>query len=239
MSQASQAAYNDHPSTGRDCFCLPFGTSLPSLILSGPSSQLVKLCANGKTADVDAVLELLNANADPNWRDDLGNNALHHAAKAPGDNTSVVDILLQNGAEVNSKGWSIQTPLHCASKSNNPKVVNILLEKNAQVDARDASEWQPLHFAAAAGAKGCVECLLSAGADIHAITKKGQTPYHVAKELQNIDEESRATKQMLKKLMQKGDLGTLPESPGHYSSRHPNAPKLAGPPGGCGFWKCR
>jgi len=74
--------------------------------------------------------------------------------------TAIVELLLLNGAAVNSKDKKWLTPLHRACCSGNYNVVDILLRYKADVNARDRSWQTPLHVAAANNAVQCVELLM-------------------------------------------------------------------------------
>ena len=95
---------------------------------------------------------------------------------------AIVEVLLEAGAEVNSRDEHGFTPLHCAAWSNgNVEVTELLLQSGAAVNAPNSIGATPLH----AAAKMCefpavVRALLRAGANTEARENQEQTPLHWA-----------------------------------------------------------
>ena len=77
--------------------------------------------------------------------------ALHRAAQD--NHEDVVEVLLANGAEVNSKGACESTPLHRAVINFNKALVEVLLANGAEVNAKDQDGETALHVAAQKGHK--------------------------------------------------------------------------------------
>ncbi|KAK4206585.1 hypothetical protein QBC37DRAFT_356693 [Rhypophila decipiens] len=96
-----------------------------------------------------------------------------------GHNT-VVQQLLEAGAEVDAKDNDGRTPLHWASEQDHSTVVQQLLEAGAEVDAKDNDGRTPLHWASAKGHGTVVQQLLEAGAEVDAKKNDGWTPLHWA-----------------------------------------------------------
>jgi len=97
-----------------------------------------------------------------------------------------VGFLLANGADVNAKMISGQTPLHLAAVGNSGEaqaieIVGLLLAKGAEVNVRTTDICMtPLHFAACMGMLRVVKLLLDHGADVRAVNLTGRTPLHLA-----------------------------------------------------------
>jgi cytohesin len=107
--------------------------------------------------------------------------SLHVAAKS--GLKEIVEFLLKNGADVNSKSADISaTPLHVATEKGYRDVIEVLLQKGADVDARTTDHGAtPLHVATEKGYRDVIEVLLQKGANVDArTTDHGATPLHVA-----------------------------------------------------------
>ncbi len=103
---------------------------------------------------------------------------LHTAARL--GQATVVQFLLENGAEVDARNKSGRTPLHEAAATGRRAVVQLLLDRKADPNATDRSGNTPGHLAAAEGYKAVLEALLTAGADPNAKSTDGMTPLHRA-----------------------------------------------------------
>jgi ankyrin repeat protein len=89
----------------------------------------------------------------------------------------VVRLLIERGAEVDSRdkwGW---TPLHLASRYGHLEVSRVLIDHGANVNARKHESLDSATSSAYNGHLGIVKLLLERGADVHALNEEGQTPY--------------------------------------------------------------
>jgi hypothetical protein len=92
----------------------------------------------------------------------LNGNALHAAAVAGRE--SVVQLLIENGADVNAQGGQYGNALHAAVLGGHKGIVQLLLEKGADVNA--IGPWgNPLQAASFHGHEELVRLLLEKGAD--------------------------------------------------------------------------
>ncbi|KAJ6120116.1 hypothetical protein N7523_004396 [Penicillium sp. IBT 18751x] len=80
----------------------------------------------------------------------------------------VVRLLLEEGAERESKDEDGQTPLAWAAKNGHEAVVRLLLEKGAERESKDIDGQMPLALAAKNGHEAVVRLLLEKGADVNA-----------------------------------------------------------------------
>ena len=79
--------------------------------------------------------------------------------------TAVTQLLLEKGANVESRDWYGRTPLLEAANVGHTAVVQLLLEKGANIESRDMCSITPLSQAAQFGHTAVVQLLLEKGAD--------------------------------------------------------------------------
>ena len=121
--------------------------------------------------DLNAVIEAVTMGALINTNDRFGHSPLHYAAYR--GNVYIVDYLLRNGGDPNTRGNHLSTPLHSAAWGKNQEVVELLLEDGAEVDARTDEQETPVMTATLRGQLETVETLLALSADAHAIDTYG------------------------------------------------------------------
>ena len=85
--------------------------------------------------------------------------SLHQAATL--GSQKMVQLFLDQGADVNAKDSSGKTPLHWAARYDHEELVKWLLKNNADVNARANDNKTPLHSASLKGSKEIVELLTS------------------------------------------------------------------------------
>lgn len=93
-----------------------------------------------------------------NSRDDRGLTALHVASLH--GQVTVVDFLLEHGANVNDADADGITPLHCASARGHQNTLLLLLHAAADLNVADTRGNTPLHLATDHGHDGCLKALL-------------------------------------------------------------------------------
>lgn len=107
--------------------------------------------------------------------DRAGWTCLHYAA-ARGD-TRVVEKMIENGADINSRTTRGETPLLLAAKHGALDTVGYLIRHGAGLKARDGlNGFTALHWAAKRYHPAVVRRLLDAGAQVDARNQRGQTP---------------------------------------------------------------
>ena len=134
--RAPRAAKGDAPVVATPTALAPSQT-LHGAIAKGENAKAMKLLESG--VDIEAK--------DPG----SGASALHFAVMK--DSIALVGLMLQRGADVNSRTRSGTTPLHTAVLYGRLEVAQLLIEKGAEIDARSASGTTPLSIAEAANLK--------------------------------------------------------------------------------------
>nr|XP_006818438.1 PREDICTED: death-associated protein kinase 1-like [Saccoglossus kowalevskii] len=133
-----------------------------------------------KENDVDGVNRLLSAGRpvdeqDKSWR---LQTPLHKAAYY--GFTVLVDLLLNNSANVRAVDNEKNTPLHEAARNGHTQAVEMLINKGANVNVVNKFNKTPLHHAAEDGNKQSAEALLSTGAKTSIVDEDNKTALHYA-----------------------------------------------------------
>jgi len=153
-----------------------------SILLFSGTSLAETLYDAAEKGDLAAVRRLLGQGAKVKARNkSSGRTPLHAAAYR--DNKEVVELLIKNGADVNTRDKTGDTPLHLAAGEGNKAVAELLITNGADVNARTKYGGNtPLHEAARSTYShyGVLELLISNGADVNARDKHGHTPLHEA-----------------------------------------------------------
>jgi ankyrin repeat protein len=134
--------------------------------MAGASERVAKLIADDPA--------LLNSYSHDGW------TPLHLAAFFA--QPSVVEALLQRGAEVNARArnGTTNTPLHAGAAGRNLEVIRALVEHGADVNARQEGGFTALHSAALSGDVEMARFLISHGADIDARASNNQNALDLA-----------------------------------------------------------
>jgi ankyrin repeat protein len=134
--------------------------------MQGKKEDVEKLLNKG--VDVDAVVK------EDSW------TALIWASRK--GHTDIVELLLNNGANVNLAPYSGVSALHLASKYGHKQIVELLLNKGADVNAETSGKFTALILASEQGNIDIVKLLLDNGADVNAKTTSGRTALIWARE---------------------------------------------------------
>jgi hypothetical protein len=93
------------------------------------------------------------------------------------------ELLRQNGADPNVRGYSQETPLHSAAYHGNLRMVQLLIKYNADINAGDVNGCTALHDASRGltpDSPNIVRLLLEHGVDVNMRQNEGLTPLHKA-----------------------------------------------------------
>jgi ankyrin repeat protein len=145
-----------------------------------------------ETEFVAVIQLLLDSGADPNHQIYRFMPLLYYMVYlSPSFNVTVIKMLLEHGADVNSKTSDGDTPLHAlmhsCTKLPDTSVIQLFLQHGANVNAQNHRGWTPLHSAAfydavdsKSLAKACagIKLLLIHGADLQLRDCYLSIPFH-------------------------------------------------------------
>ena len=131
--------------------------------------------ANAALKDDSAlVMRLLKDGADIDYADaGLAYNALGAAASR--GHLSMVNLLVEQGADINSKGGYYGNALYLACLGKHMAVVDFLLEKGADVNARLMKDDTALIMASSRNRSDVVQFFIGKAADVNLQSKSGET----------------------------------------------------------------
>jgi ankyrin repeat protein len=109
----------------------------------------------------------------------------------------IVNTLIANGADLNTKTDKLNMPLHLAAENGYPGIVNILIEKQLDVNAENSDQVRPLYYVCMNGHPEIARTLVAHGSDINAGSSAvgthdkrvdtNITPLHLAVQFANLD----------------------------------------------------
>ena len=111
--------------------------------------------------------------------------ALVHIASENG-HISLLEFLLEKGADANTCIWDNSTPLHLACRQGNKECVEALLRSSASTNQSNKKGDIPLHEAVRSGNSDIVQILLRNYTEAEVCNKDGDTPLHVACQVNNL-----------------------------------------------------
>lgn len=138
-------------------------------------NQLMWAGAHGQEQQMRIMLA--RGDHDVHEQDIRGNTALLWAARS--GNVNGVQILINNGADVNDHSHNHWTAAMQAAYYGNLEALKVLYKAGSDLNVRDAAEWNAVMWAACRGHVDVLAWLLAAGAD-HGKNVFGWTPLMVA-----------------------------------------------------------
>jgi len=103
-----------------------------------------------------------------------------HVAVRFGALAKKVNVLLQEGVDINAKDESGQTALHYAVRGDHKELTEFLIAKGADVNAKDKGGNTPLNRATWRGNKDIIRILVTKGADVNFASEGRYPPLHYA-----------------------------------------------------------
>jgi ankyrin repeat protein len=100
---------------------------------------------------------------------------------------SIVQLLVQHGANINAPDWLDITPLTAAITENKNDTVQLLVSLGVDVDFPGPQGWTPLMEAVHAGNYEITKLLLASGADVQIRNDNGDTVFEIARNSNNMD----------------------------------------------------
>ncbi len=161
---------------------LSTSTKLTGSILAGDVKRLNKVIQDGHDVNVKlthgwTLLTLALDRSVPRYRAGNKNYREEFDAKT----VEILEVLLENGADVDAIDDNGVVPLHCAIRRCFLDAVEVLIANGVDVNLRDKEGLTPLHVAAQEGYPAVVEELLKAGADPCLKTPAGLTALDIAR----------------------------------------------------------
>ena len=132
-----------------------------------------------KAGDLDLVAKHLKAKVNPNAKDGSGNTLLHISVTAKDE--KMLNLLLDNNADINSIDELGLTPLHLAVSNNTQSVIELLLLKGAATEIISTQGFAAIHTATKKNLIVVIKMILKQHVnDIKLRSKEGLTPLLVA-----------------------------------------------------------
>ena len=157
-----------------DTVNLLLGSNLNSQLLWGVGGFGRK---NFSGVDHSEILTLLKKGANPDSTDPLDGRGALHIGSATRD-IELVNILLDNEADVNIRDFNKSAPLHFAVDNRDSEMTLLLLARRANIHNVDKDDRTVLHISLEQGDVEMASTLLTMGADVNAVDNEGRTALH-------------------------------------------------------------
>ena len=131
-----------------------------------------------KRGAIDDVRKYLQDGGDPNYQDDCGWAAIHHAAFR--DDSEILELLIRvPGLDINAQDKRGQQALHIAAERGCSNIVFLQAYKSKIHLTSDKNGQNALHRAAWSGSMPTIDILLDLGFDLHEQDRSGDMVLHI------------------------------------------------------------
>lgn len=96
-----------------------------------------------------------------------------------------VVVLVREGADLNFKNMSGETPMHAAASAGRVDILHYLHRKGARHNLRTSNGWLPIHHAVRFGHVAAAQFLIGIGSPVHSSTGDNKTVFDMASATQN------------------------------------------------------
>jgi len=124
------------------------------------------------------IKALLEAGADPNIPNDLGDFPIHEAARRGYE--EILRTLLEAGADPNIQDRFGSFPIHQAVEEGSERILRTLLESGADPPVADGGQARPLHQTAIYSNNSTIQLPVVHRANVNARNRHQETPLHLA-----------------------------------------------------------
>jgi ankyrin repeat protein len=140
------------------------------------NEDVFKNIVNG---DIGGLKRALKNGGDPNGR---VRDLTPLMIAAGNGNVDIINVLLENKADLNAKGDNGKTSLTIALRRNNLQTAQLLIEKGADINTRDDKGVTPLMWASYEGRLETVKFILKNKPEVNASNNKDRTALNYATE---------------------------------------------------------
>ena len=140
----------------------------------------------GEPEVVETLLKrAIKVNVKNHWSE-TGLHLVSRGIQDPESGVRVAELLLEHGAELNTRSTNNETPLHVASCFGKPRIVRLLFDRGADANAEARDGTKLLHqvafglYESQEDGVRIAELLLKHGAEVDARSKAHRTPLHLA-----------------------------------------------------------